>query len=460
MRDRLAELPRRPLENRRNMSTGARTSSQTLAEQSMKDSLYHVAPGTPHCQEAPVGQATSCVVGVAEGASSSKRAALRPNLGDFPSVRKVLRQQEKVAALRDSVLTMRAGVKNQRQNVAQHRRHALDDLAGLMKTLNIAFATGTVEEAGEDLNLVYENVQTSIGELGSQEGQVEDLEDQLSILEYRLHQREGELYTSLKEVFVQSLHDLHDDINMETNTTTVSPGEEGSSDSIPPLLAEYYDKVGDVTVMRERIEELESEHHQVLDGYEARLRVGGVISESDKTFLLNYKQEHQAMLRDLENAQRLASGLREQCIESGLNPDQEDDELALSKGWVVVLQRETDDVQKQKCPALFERPYHGSIDNLMSGFANTRDRINRWLMDILRTTRLEALQHQNTLGTLRPEDISANATWAAQVGDFWTDDEAANGPSLSHDDEAANGPSLSHDSPDASSLQKAAIVKA
>ncbi|TKA65942.1 hypothetical protein B0A49_10546 [Cryomyces minteri] len=280
-----------------------------------------------------------------------------------------------------------------------------------MRTLGIAVATGAIDDTYDALESAHEKVQGLIGELGVEEDQDEDLEYQLCILEYDLGQQEDELFASLQKMFTQSLHELQYNGETETRTSTVIPDEAGSDENIPPLLLEYYDKVGDVTVMRERLEDHEAEHQRELAGYEARLAAGGVISKSDEAFLLDYEHDRQAMLRDLSEAQRIATELRQQCLDEGLNPDEDESGEPISKDWLLV---DKDDLQKTRQPGLFQQPYHGSsVGHLITGFNGTRDRINRWLMDMLRTSGLEVLKHQNIIEDLHPE-AAKNSIWANQ----------------------------------------------
>jgi hypothetical protein len=86
----------------------------------------------------------------------------------------------------------------------------------------------------------------------------------------------------------------------------------------PPLLAQYYDRKGDIGIFRERLQELEYHYQEELDERDIAIERGDPLDVSEEQFNKNYELQREAIIFDLTQAENDAQTLAQRCRAEGL----------------------------------------------------------------------------------------------------------------------------------------------
>lgn len=173
---------------------------------------------------------------------------------------------------------------------------------------------------------------------------------------------------------------------------------------LPPALLKYNDRVGDITVLQERLMELDADYNAEATRRENRANLGEPIAPSDLEFQDSYHQEQDSMRQQLSTAMVDVQWLRQECLDAGIDPDKQDDNHMLSfptTGDPLL----TTDVSTTVRPPTLRRTAFDIIYNETSGFGRvntgfmtSKERINLWLDHIAKTEGFGRSLYQNTAG--------------------------------------------------------------
>lgn len=108
----------------------------------------------------------------------------------------------------------------------------------------------------------------------------------------------------------------------DTGSLLDAPSHHHSGADTPPLVREFFEKLGDIGIFEERLMELEDTYQEGLihrDFVKDRLEE---LEVSDEEFRASHEHRCYYIQRDLDNAMTLAEELRQKCIEAGLEVDQ------------------------------------------------------------------------------------------------------------------------------------------
>jgi hypothetical protein len=167
--------------------------------------------------------------------------------------------------------------------------------------------------------------------------------------------------------------------------------------NIPPLVMDYYSRVGDITLLEDSIRDV-SIDFEVNTKYSETEILPGVLPNKTRVRDLNeFHQEWETLRQKLHTARMEADELLRHCYDQGLQPDPR----AIAQATEILAAAE--DLRDGNHPTLLF-PYRKSTNpaHLLSYFENTRDRINRWLLDNLRIPKVEARRHRSFL----PRDLA------------------------------------------------------
>jgi hypothetical protein len=243
-------------------------------------------------------------------------------------VEKLAKAQKKVARLRDEVLTKRAQVNNEHQIHIQLRDYALEVQDSFVAALDTAILRGTLAADQSAIKDLHKQIQLSNHELHEQEEHFRELESGLSSLEYRLGKQEAAIYSTLCEKAklaatsaALSTEDEEEDEDVQTKFSSQGLMSEG----VPSLLEAYYDRAGDVTIERDRLDEFEAEHRDEVRVRAYKIESGDRLIPSEKKFLESYFERRTKIIRDYLKAKHDTQQLRQQCIERNYHLDKADD---------------------------------------------------------------------------------------------------------------------------------------
>ncbi|KAK8219842.1 hypothetical protein M8818_000816 [Zalaria obscura] len=378
-----------------------------------------------------------------------------------PSVRQLQKQYRKVHSLRDELITTRGDIKYQKLRIAHDERHVQESGDAFMMAVNQAFANG-FSTSKDDLKTVREQLQSDFDRLGMKRDEMNAKEDILSLREHRLEEQETELMKML-EAFWGNSPDFQVKVTgSETESqTSVAPSTE--SENIPPLLREYYDKVGDVGIFEQRLDDLIDDYEEESANRQFRADQELPADPPDEVFEQAFAFQRNTTLEDLAAAKADAERLRLRCLDAGLHPQEEHDHLATSLIDDFVFVTPQSFLMEQRFPEFFEQgetdkdtgqsnwPQNDVGDSVATRSRGLLERVNGWILDVLRLSSLEVLNYRAAAKCVEEEKQYQLPTLdhelAKVVRQHWRADEGAVGHALTPRRNAETGLQEFHDTP-------------
>ena len=258
---------------------------------------------------------------------------------------------------------------------------------------------------------LYESIQKHLDEVGPLEETYIEQEDELHSLEYRLGEIEERVYGRAVTLDPQS--GSHASSSTSPSIRERSPGYDEKPSDAPKdedAVQRYLDRVGDANIVRERIAQLQQDRDYYIETAKQRAAVGVPQYQPNIEFLADFDSVFEENMQELntinQDIQRLAVAAD---IEAPSSPATEvavvetDDSLPLAMRATWPLPSDTPKEAKPK------RSF--SYDDLSelrkNDKINLRERINSWILERLRTSRMERL--------LDSPDIRAEERWDAIV---------------------------------------------
>ncbi|USW52836.1 hypothetical protein Slin15195_G061550 [Septoria linicola] len=139
------------------------------------------------------------------------------------------------------------------------------------------------------------------------------LERKLSSLEARLRERESQFY--------QHITSLLEDSSTITDGKDVAEEDSESTQSpvLHPLLASYYDKVGDIGICHEDIANLDLNFHEKSSRRALLIDQGDFLSQTNSTHDRNYKTSRRQLLHRLSDCIEATDVARQLCVRAELD---------------------------------------------------------------------------------------------------------------------------------------------
>lgn len=153
---------------------------------------------------------------------------------------------------------------------------------------------------------------------------VGEMENALSALEFAHAKRDEELAVGVGNLMVvlQSYMGHHFGNGLQLADEAVSSVASPISDALPPLLSQYFDTAGDITLLQEKLMETEYEHLREKATREHREDQGKIFEVSDEAFKEEYMETCRSINEQLIIAIETAQRLKEQCLMDGMDPDE------------------------------------------------------------------------------------------------------------------------------------------
>ncbi|KAH9206762.1 hypothetical protein DL95DRAFT_396680, partial [Leptodontidium sp. 2 PMI_412] len=214
--------------------------------------------------------------------------------------------------------------------------------------------------------------------------------------------------------------------------------ESESGQQFHPLVTQYLSKLGDVDLLRERLDELLEERYILEEEREKRARVKMKLSDENEEWLANYSDVESGLIEEYENATREMDKLKKECIDKGW-VDRTGEPLSLEH-----LERQTfaDDLDGDggrepseyvKFPKLIPQPGNKVTNTLPESLLDVNEpafissvRVNRWILDQLRTSPMEVGLLARTFES-RYGPINESEKWQSDVLQLWYRDGAQDG---------------------------------
>ncbi|KAK5123694.1 hypothetical protein LTR85_002330 [Meristemomyces frigidus] len=271
--------------------------------------------------------------------SGEQRAATSPwtqyppaqrgaNAGSYDVVekraRQVMAQQAKLEPLKRDVQVVRDRANYEWEARYHQRRFVQDSQKAFMEEADALLSRLPPDPAFSKLQTLYQDVRNDQQALVEQAAISRTIEADLSDLQYRMIKKEGSLTKAVRRL-LDSMQSLElATVSAQSDAEHRPHSSRSQTETLPeinPLLAEYYDKVGDVRIMQERIADLSADHgdEQVRRAFQADMGEHSKMSEQD--FGATYSSMLWEAERALSDAVQAAEVARATCLQSGLEVD-------------------------------------------------------------------------------------------------------------------------------------------
>jgi hypothetical protein len=337
---------------------------------------------------------------------------------DQDRLEQLIAQQQRLAELRSNIIRHRVELHDHRNLYRNQRSRARDVDARYQRAIRAHGRDPANENNLLALQKALQDLESYRDYLGPLEERYDELETHLDRMDFNFSRGE-ELFMKQLEEFLHGLRGpAIREVPSELPTPTPMP-------NIAPLVMEYYSRVGDITLLEDRIRDLSIDFEINTKYSESEIPPGELPSKTRVGDLNEFHQEWETLRQQLHTARMEADELLRRCHNQGLQPDPR----AIAQASEILAAAE--DLRYGNYPTLFRFPYGKSTNpaQLLSDFENTRDRINRWLLDNLRISEIEARRHRSFL----PRDLAQieDQQWARLVWKYWPRDEFATAHPLS-----------------------------
>ena len=242
---------------------------------------------------------------------------------------KLDRRRDRVLFLRKQVVYEREEYRNKLRFVEESQRKFFEHLDSMMRNENFVASRPR-------LNGIYGEARADYLLLEEQLRKTRRLEDQLNQLEYSMQEREKTLTATAAKLLAvlrkfdpskrdaKDLHELGASLAASTDEPSTSEYVADSTDTEPSVtpsaLADFYDKAGDVNVMKDRLLEVDTENRDMLTRRMMQEDQGSNMSYADPEFE-QYQAERKAAERELDEAISAREHALAICLEQGIDPE-------------------------------------------------------------------------------------------------------------------------------------------
>ncbi|KAL9029954.1 MAG: hypothetical protein Q9196_001864 [Gyalolechia fulgens] len=291
-----------------------------------------------------------------------------------------------------------------------------------------------------DLNLVdqdairrlHAELCTALEQLGPMEEDYDDKEDGLDTLEFDLEVKEKHFYRHHRRNASEGSFG-----SPSTRRTSMSTLSEETDRHLPERQdflspeTQFYSRVGDAKIVRERLMELEAQRAHYLAIERDREALNIPLYQENSDFLSNYETEYAQHMEELEKIERDIQNL---SVQAGLVSAHDSNNAVATPGGMEIAN--INPARGRRSPAtepgtsgwsyvLAEEPLRRKSEGDVWGIPldprSTRERINQWILERLEHSRLEKAMH---MAILNDPKLDQDAWWAL-VLEFWQRDRAA-----------------------------------
>ena len=239
------------------------------------------------------------------------------------AVQEFSRYYRELAPLRQKILLVRGEASYDAKSVQDHRRYVLESKQALTENVSPSnkdrysqASTNAMNDFLRDMDAFdqqAEKVHTTISHLGS--------------LEFTLQETEEHLDQSAQSILAKlrrfGIVDPPEQLAPEKSGIGPQSSQSSARESarVHPLIAEYYDKVGDLKIMRERLMVFNTEYGDTQASRTFDVDHERILDTSDDEFEAAYKRERAEMEKAVETAKNAAKTAKAACTAQGLDSD-------------------------------------------------------------------------------------------------------------------------------------------
>ena len=232
--------------------------------------------------------------------------------GELKQCARLLRN---LTELRDKILRTRNRLEFEQKKAEHTRRFWNETVQELMKTQREALISRTWESSYDKVAEVQERLESDYDNLQSQENTTKQLRDELSNHEFRSMAEESaftDAVTSLStSLGFNTADSQYERLSLETTPLT--------SETFPSLLANYYDRKGDIGVHLERLGDLDDSFHEAAARRGLLADQDFPFDEPESSYRRQYDGQRQEILAEVHAAEMDLERLAYECKAAGLD---------------------------------------------------------------------------------------------------------------------------------------------
>ncbi|KAG4435142.1 hypothetical protein IFR05_009374 [Cadophora sp. M221] len=406
-------------------------------------------------QEAPIGPSDKPAAsppllpprpgpGISSNDTKSPIAIFAPSVLE-PSISTTLNPEwTRIKRLRSEIWSQRSRVQEMRGSLRdkQDRKATADDnyiQYVRLRGHGVQFGNRTSSDEQTEIDVLFDACVTAREEYGPLEDALNAIETNLSVNEFELDRLERKFYDQPSKPQVPPmLNPGNEDVSSISPSVASTDSGSESGQQFHPLVTQYLSRLGDVDLLRERLDELLEERYMLEEEREKRARVKMKLSDENEEWLANYSHVESGLIEEYENATKEMEKLKKECIGKGL-VDATGEPLSLEH-----LERRTfagdldgdagrESSEYVKFPKLIPQPGNKVTNTLPESLLNVNEpafissvRVNRWILDQLRTSPMEVGLLARTFES-RYGPINESEKWQSDVLQLWYRDGAQDG---------------------------------
>jgi hypothetical protein len=298
---------------------------------------------------------------------------------------------------RHSSVSARVQVRNRRKNyglLRDHTRSVQDNFLTVAENF-VSQQSGenanNLESGLKLLNAALDDLRMYSSRFRLEEDGLQQEEAELNIRETELYEGETNMYNELGRIAGKfpSISRGKQPARHKTSHSTRST----STARTHPRARRYYDRAGDVKNLRERLHNLQAQHHQDIVIRQNHKEVGQSVFPSEKTFRKRYLNALVTLVRELEIAKADAHQLKLACHKHRV--DVEDGKESFDKEEVIHLSLKLErEMIRHAATQTQDQWIHGadSLGDILSGYMDSNARVRAWLADTTRFTNKDITQ--------------------------------------------------------------------
>lgn len=347
---------------------------------------------------------------------------------------------ERIRRLREVIWGLRSRLQRQRSVLREKQDAKVAADNNYMKLLRLKESllssdSLNLRSDGRTLEDLFQDCERARAEYGPIEYEYNMLEDQLGGQEFEL--------TRLERKFVDRL-DGPDSPRLDDSKVFQTPFDNDSilSDSdapqeFHPQVAEYLSKMGDVDLLREKLDGHRDERDLMQSDKETRENVNLSLSPEDQAWLDKSDDLEKQIIKELEAAEAEAEILKQKCLSEGLldeNDEPIDFQTEFESHVREAFQEEEEVDPKDQTSEYIKFPillphlgtrsfsFHSSAPTSGQKSDSAGDHINQWLLHDLRSSPMSV----NLLARTFEDEAGQmeNERWQLEVLDHWYRDGA------------------------------------
>lgn len=333
---------------------------------------------------------------------------------------------KEIVELREKDVARRIHINNGLRDLKYKSQHVAKAQEDFMKASE-AYMLANFSRSGEKnsihrLQLAWRNLQDLTNVAQSREKQLEETQKGLLDLENRLFMKENEFYARVRGPTREALEAMASSIVPTDDFTTLSTSS-GSSASTVSVAHRYYNKVGDLNLLRERLFNFDSEHRRVRIIRDVQRQEGQRLDPPNKIFSQLYFTQREAMIREYVTAKAVMEELRKACDHRGVKVQPPDLPPVLDNSHRV------DDSINLYTDHPVKDEYQRHISSLY-GHTDSHHRIVRWIREVQRSKHTDAIDSIFVDDDPSPIDNASPPLRAHQM-QAWADPPVEDYPALS-----------------------------